>query len=141
MGEFLEMAKVFTEKNKLKIIIAGGRDFEDREFFDKTLEKILSPIKIFSPERVEIVSGHCSGVDTMAEEWSKERGYNVKPFPVTKEEWKKFGLSAGPMRNRKMAKYADALIAFWDQKSRGTKSMIDIARKEGLSVIVIDTSK
>lgn len=29
-----------------------------------------------------------------------------------------------------MAKYSEALIAFWDGKSKGTKHMIDIARQE-----------
>ena len=33
-----------------------------------------------------------------------------------------------------MAKYANALIAFWDGKSKGTKHMIDIATKKGLDV-------
>jgi hypothetical protein len=35
-----------------------------------------------------------------------------------------------------MAKYADALIAVWDGKSRGTKNMIDEAKKLGLKVYV-----
>lgn len=36
-----------------------------------------------------------------------------------------------------MAKYADALIAFWDGKSKGTKHMIDLAKRYGLKVKVI----
>ena len=32
---------------------------------------------------------------------------------------------------------ADALIAFWDGKSRGTKNMIDTATKQGLKVAVV----
>ena len=32
---------------------------------------------------------------------------------------------------------ADALIAFWDGKSRGTKNMIDTATKRGLQVAVV----
>jgi len=37
-----------------------------------------------------------------------------------------------------MAKVADRLIAFWDGKSRGTKSMINLAKKHGCEVIVLD---
>lgn len=33
-----------------------------------------------------------------------------------------------------MAEDADALIAFWDGKSRGTKNMIDTANKKDLQV-------
>lgn len=32
---------------------------------------------------------------------------------------------------------ADALIAFWDGKNRGTKNMIDTATKQGLKVVVV----
>jgi hypothetical protein len=36
-----------------------------------------------------------------------------------------------------MAKYADALMAFWDGKSRGTKHMIDMANNTGLKIRII----
>lgn len=41
---------------------------------------------------------------------------------------------AGIMRNAVMADNTDALIAYWDGISRGTKNMIDEARKKGLAV-------
>jgi hypothetical protein len=37
-----------------------------------------------------------------------------------------------------MAEYADALVAFWDGKSRGTKHMIDLANKSGIQVRVVN---
>jgi hypothetical protein len=36
-----------------------------------------------------------------------------------------------------MAEIANAIIAFWDGKSRGTKSMIDIAKRKGLQVAIV----
>ena len=51
--------------------------------------------------------------------------------------WDKYGPSAGPRRNAQMAEVADALIAFWDGKSRGTKNMIDTANKKDLQVAVV----
>ncbi len=36
-----------------------------------------------------------------------------------------------------MAENADALIAFWDGKSRGTKNMIELAKEHKLKVRVI----
>jgi len=45
--------------------------------------------------------------------------------------------AAGPKRNEQMANDADALIAFWDGKSKGTKNMIDAANKLGLYVIIV----
>ena len=42
------------------------------------------------------------------------------------------------VRNRAMADTATHLIAFYDGKSRGTKDMIEVAKKKGLEVTVID---
>jgi len=51
---------------------------------------------------------------------------------------KKYGNAAGPIRNKQMAEYADALVAVWDGKSRGTKNMIDTAISMGLDVKVLN---
>jgi len=37
---------------------------------------------------------------------------------------------------RQMAEYADALIAVWDGKSRGTRNMIDEAARKNLKLFV-----
>lgn len=55
--------------------------------------------------------------------------YNLRPY--------RHGRAAGPIRNEEIAEVSDALIAFWDGKSRGTKSMIEIARRKGLQVAVV----
>lgn len=36
-----------------------------------------------------------------------------------------------------MAVVSDALIAFWDGHSRGTNSMIDLAKRKNLQVAVV----
>ena len=61
----------------------------------------------------------------------KEKGYQIKRFPA---DWGKYGKKAGIIRNRAMAEYADALLAYWDGKSSGTRNMIEIARELGLKV-------
>ena len=53
----------------------------------------------------------------------------------------KFGKSAGFRRNEQMAEFADALIAFWDGKSHGTKHMIDTATEKGMNVSVVNYGK
>ena len=42
----------------------------------------------------------------------------------------------GYIRNEEMAKNADALVAFWDGESHGTKHMIELANRYGLKVRV-----
>lgn len=41
----------------------------------------------------------------------------------------------------RLAKYADALIAFWDGKSKGTQHMIMLGFKQGLKTFVCNTSQ
>ena len=73
------------------------------------------------------------GVDSMGEEWAKSKSIPVRRFPA---DWDGLGKAAGFIRNAEMADYADALIAVWDGKSRGTANMIEVAKKKGLKVHV-----
>ncbi len=80
---------------------------------------------------IEIVSGAYKGGDLLGERYAVERNYPIKQFPA---DWRRYGKSAGLKRNAEMAIYADALIAFWDGESKGTKNMIDLATQAGLKV-------
>ena len=46
------------------------------------------------------------------------------PFEDISADWDYYGKAAGFIRNIEMADNADALIAFWDNKSKGTGHMI-----------------
>ena len=59
---------------------------------------------------------------------------------VMNADWEKHGKSAGYKRNQEMANVSTHLIAFWDGKSRGTKHMIDIAKRDALKSHVVDFS-
>ena len=116
---------------KYKVVVAGCRDFADYELLKEKCDFYLQKKK---PEIIVIVSGHASGADTLGERYAQERGYETEVYPA---DWKTNGRAAGPIRNAQMATVADALIAFWDGKSRGTKNMIDTATKRGLQVAVV----
>ena len=113
-----------------KVIIAGGRDFENYDQLKKACDYYLQNKK---KEGIEIVSGGASGADKLGERYAEERGY---PVTVFNADWNKHHKAAGPIRNRQMAEHANALIAFWDNESRGTKNMIEEARKRWLDVRV-----
>lgn len=85
-------------------------------------------------EDVVIISGHASGADALGERYAQERGSLLDTYPADR---KVLGKAAGSIRNAKMAEVADALIAFWDGKSWGTKNMIDTVTKRGLKVAVV----
>ncbi len=109
----------------MKTIIAGSRTITSYDVIQKAIE--ASGIEI-----TEVVSGRARGVDTLGEDWARTNNIPVTQFPVTPAEWKRYGKRAGYLRNRKMGEYAEALIAIWDGKSRGTGHMIDIADELGL---------
>lgn len=114
----------------MKVIIAGGRDFNNYELLKEVCDVMLSKLN-----NVEVVSGKARGADSLGEQYANEKGYIVKEFPA---DWDGLGKSAGYVRNKQMSQYSDALLAFWDGESKGTQHMIDLATKEGLQIKVIN---
>lgn len=116
----------YRDSIKMKVIIAGGREFNDYATLCRVCDHMLQ-----NQKEIEIVSGTARGADLLGEQYARERGYPIQQFPA---DWDKYGKAAGYKRNAEMAAYADALICFWDGKSRGSKHMIDLAREKGLKV-------
>lgn len=115
----------------IKLIVAGGRDFNDYNVLTTELNDLLSNLEESS---IEIVCGMARGADSLGERYAKENHIPIKYFPAN---WNAHGKSAGYIRNEEMARYSTHLIAFWDGKSKGTKHMIDLARKYNLIVEVV----
>ena len=106
----------------MKTIIAGSRNYYDYTQLAKELEHYLENHASIT----EIVSGGATGTDQLGECFA--RNFNI-PVRVFAANWTEHGRAAGPIRNRQMAQYADALVAFWDFESRGTKNMIEEMKK------------
>ena len=127
-----------SEKSKpeFRVIIAGTRDFSDYQLLRDKCDAILSAKR--QDSNIIIVSGTARGADRLGERYAKERGFQLRQFPA---DWLNDEKKAGPIRNAKMADNADALIAFWDGESRGTKNMIETAKRKGLVIRTIDTNR
>jgi hypothetical protein len=96
----------------MKVIIAGSRDYNDyHAVCDAILESGLSI--------TEVVCGDATGVDALGARWAQKCKVTVKHFPA---DWNKHKKAAGPIRNRQMADYADALICL-HHESRGSLNM------------------
>lgn len=147
----------------VRIIVAGTRTFSDKQLVFKTLSNLIvdliedNSIKTGYRgwnECIEEICGCATGADSLGREWAELKRVPIKEFPA---HWKdfadpciiksgkfgKYNALAGFKRNKEMADYAAAshqgiLVAFWDNKSRGTKSMIDLANKNHLKVIVVN---
>ena len=107
-----------------RVVIAGCRDYnnyyEAKEYIDFCLSNIRNENEIV------ILSGCASGADAIGERYAKENGFLVEKHPA---DWKTYGKSAGPRRNQQMVDICDFVICFWDEKSRGTRSIIEYAKK------------
>lgn len=115
----------------MKTIIAGSRNIKDYNI-------VVQAIKFAKNNGIiptVIISGKAKGVDTLGEQYAHENNLPIEEFPAN---WKKYGKSAGVIRNEKMAQIADALIAIWDGKSIGTKNMIKNAKKYHLHYYIFN---
>lgn len=105
------------------IVICGMRNYTDREGLYRALDNLLNWVKV-----KRVITGGCRGTDALAKDYAEAHGYQHREV---KANWVKHGRKAGPLRNREMAKQANATVAVWDGISRGTKSMLDEAKKAG----------
>ena len=108
---------------------AGGRDFENYERLCAVANRLIEVDDT-------VISGTAKGADTLGERYAKEHepfGMRIERMPA---EWEKYGKGAGFRRNHRMAQEGDALLAFWDGKSKGTKNMIEEAHKARLETHV-----
>lgn len=108
------------------VIIAGSRHFHDQDVVDQAVKDSGFDITC-------VVSGVAKGVDILGELWAQAQGICIRSFPA---DWKEHGRAAGPIRNKEMARVADALIALPCPCSRGTRSMIKLAERYGLKIFV-----
>jgi hypothetical protein len=108
----------------MKTIIAGTRTITEMRFLKEALAHSGWQI-------TEVVCGKARGVDTLGEAWAKDKGIPVRYFPA---DWSGLGKRAGFVRNAQMAEYAEALVLVWDGCSRGSASMLELAKRKGLRI-------
>lgn len=117
----------------MKLIIAGSRTFEfDYDFIHEALYAVNNYKSRFRD--LEIVSGGARGIDETAKKYAQAWEKTYKEFPA---DWETHGKAAGPIRNKQMAGYADALLLVWDGESRGSANMKNEMIKLGKPVYEI----
>ncbi len=110
----------------MRTIIAGSRSITDPHVLDRALRRC-------GWQPTVVLSGCAQGADRLGEQWANYNHIPIERYPA---DWDGKGKVAGHVRNLQMAENADALIALWDNVSRGTKDMIRIATKSGLRLHV-----
>lgn len=103
----------------MRVAIIGSRGLKVDD-----LEKYL-------PKEVsEIVSGGARGIDSSAREYAVSHGLKLTEFLP---DYSRYGRAAPIKRNISIIENADYVLAFWDGKSHGTKSVIDACIKREIS--------
>lgn len=114
----------------LRLLVCGGRDFQDREWAYHVLDRFhakCGPVGI-------VIHGAAKGADSLGEEWAVSRcvasvGYNA--------HWQRDGRAAGPIRNQRMLDEGRPSVVLAFPGGRGTADMVARARKAGLTVYEI----
>lgn len=106
----------------MKVAVIGSRNL------------IVKNIGEYLPENIdEIISGGAKGIDTCAKNFAIAN--KIKLTEIL-PDYENFGRSAPLKRNLQIIDYADAVIAFWDGKSRGTEYVINNCKKNNVPYIL-----
>jgi hypothetical protein len=116
----------------MKIGIIGSRTFNNYELLKEVMEDYLNRDNELNCELV--VSGGANGADSLGERWARENNIQTLIF---KPDWKKYGKSAGFIRNEDIIKNSDFVVVFWDEISKGSKHSIDLAIKHDIPVRIV----
>jgi hypothetical protein len=110
-----------------RVLVCGGRDFEDRAVLYATLDRLHAQ-RCFTL----LIAGAARGADTMGEQWARDRGVRTRIFMA---RWAIEGRAAGPIRNARMLREGrpDLVVAF--PGGKGTANMVELARDAGVEVL------
>ena len=109
----------------MRVLIAGGRNFTDKDFLYKYMSKFLGEVTV-------VISGTAKGADRLGEKWAIDNNIPVERYPAN---WSRYGSKAGPIRNREMLEKGkpDLVVVF--KGGRGSDHMATISRKAGVKVL------
>lgn len=110
----------------MRTIIAGSRSITSYPLMVKVMNEC-------GWRPTVVLCGDAQGVDSLGKRWARE---NRVPVQTYTPRWNEYGRAAGILRNMKMGRSADALVAIWDGQSPGTQHMIDFMRRREARVYV-----
>jgi len=115
---------------KMKLLIAGSRDFNNYFLLKEEVNKLKNKYNINT-----IISGKARGADVLGEQYAKEYNLNILEYDA---KWDNYGKRAGMIRNEIMGDECDIAIVFWDGFSTGSLNMINYIKKLQKPLILIN---
>ena len=113
----------------MKILVCGGRHYNDREHLFSVLDRIHQKTAISV-----IIHGAARGADSLAGQWAAARHIRCQTYPA---DWEHHGKRAGFIRNQQMLtdSQPDAVVAF--PGTAGTAHMVRTAKQSGYKVLQV----
>ena len=115
----------------MRVLICGDRNWKNWGAIKKVVNNL--------PDDAVVIQGMCRGADLMSRYIAVKRGLSVEDYPA---DWDTYGRAAGPIRNKQMLDEGkpDIVYAFHPdlENSKGTKNMVNQAKKYGIEVIVVN---
>ena len=109
-----------------KVLVCGGRDFDDRARLFGVLDEMHRDMPIGC-----IISGNARGADTLGEQWAKQNRVALMQFPAN---WDVMGNAAGKIRNTWMLDFGKPDCVVATDGGPGTRHMVTQARRAGVEV-------
>lgn len=120
----------------MRVLFSGSRKFTDDKAVILMLEGLAK--RAGGAERVVVVHGGASGLDSIAGVIARHMGMKVEVHPA---HWQKHGRSAGVIRNQEMVnRGANLLVAYPLPGGRGTQDCIERGVKAGIPTLVYNAS-
>jgi hypothetical protein len=113
-----------------RLAVVGSRSFSDFETLTREIDLLRLQFRTIN----SMVSGGAAGADKLAEKYAT---LHQIPILVLTPDWNTHGKRAGILRNYDIIAQGDIVIAFWDQKSPGTKHSIDLATTQSKILRVV----
>jgi hypothetical protein len=111
----------------VRVVVCGGRNFRSPAQVFRALDRLHAEHRF-----TDLMQGGCpTGVDRFAKEWRQTKP-EIQGW-TCEADWDRYGRSAGPRRNTRMAEWKpDLVIAF--PGGDGTADMVRKARAAGIPV-------
>lgn len=121
-----------------RILVCGARDWIDARIINDIIEGVHFNV-LMNYGVLVVIEGGAPGADQLAGKIAdSDTRIKHECYPAN---WKRFGRAAGPIRNQQMLDEGqpDVVYAFHDNiyESKGTKDMVNRAKKAGIPVYII----
>lgn len=118
--------------NQMRVVVTGGRDYDDEETVDRELQKVM---RSANGKSVVFIAGGARGLDTLVEDWCLDQGV---PCIVMKAPWNShYGKRSGPVRNQWMINFGFPTYGIVFPGGQGTADMHRRIKAAGINYHVV----